>query len=263
MRRAGIPVRKSWGQHFIKNEATAAKIAALVPAAPGELVLEIGPGHGALTRPLQRRGFPLLLVERDPLLAKRWANQPGLELVVADILKSGGELLRQHGPLHVTGSLPYNISTPILFLLWEHAALVKSAVILLQKEVGERLLAKPGDKVYGSFSVCGQSVCAWERCLPLPPHEFVPPPKVQSLVLRATPRAGGISPGAFARLKSITRVVFQQRRKKLINTLPAALGGDKDRALQMLAAAGLTPDVRPERVPVETYIAWAETLVRQ
>ncbi len=255
------PPRKSWGQHFLTNAHLAQQIAAAVPAAPGETILEIGPGRGALTRHLLAREGPLIVVEFDPLLAAHWQRQAGVECVAGDILQVGPALFTARGPLHLVGNLPYNLSSPILALLAQHAAPLRSLTIMLQREFAQRLLAPPGTGDYSALSVVAQNVWHWTKLCAVEPGAFTPPPKVDSLVLTAVPRPA-LAPDVLRRLTAIARAVFHARRKMLSNTLPSACGGDRARAQALLAEAGISPDTRPERVPPEVFLRWAEATVR-
>jgi len=258
-----IPVKKSWGQHFLNSEDTARQIVDFSPALAGETVLEIGPGRGALTRILSNRGFRLVLVERDPLLAARWKNAEGIELISGDILQTGSAVLQERGPLHIVGNLPYNIATPILFLLWHHTEYVRSAVITVQKEVGERLVSSSGCRNYSSLSVIAQAMWQWEKCLLLKPSDFTPPPRVDSLVLRGIPKTDGPDKKILEKLEAITRALFHQRRKKISNTLPNLLDGNREAMQELLATTGTSSDIRPDKLEVATFLAWAETLSKQ
>ncbi|HNW92530.1 MAG TPA: rRNA adenine dimethyltransferase family protein, partial [bacterium] len=155
------PPRKAWGQHFLTNPSVAEAIVAAVPAAPGDTILEIGPGRGALTRPLLRRHAHLIVVEFDPLLVPHWQATAGVECVAGDILDVGPRLIAARGPLHLVGNLPYNLSSPILALCNREAAHLRSLTIMLQKEFAQRLLAAPGSKEYSALSVVAQCVWHW------------------------------------------------------------------------------------------------------
>ena len=255
------PPRKSWGQHFLTAPAVAAAIVAALPAVKGEQVLEIGPGRGALTNLLLTRGYRLTVVECDPKLVQYWRKQAGLECLAGDILQLGPELFADRGPLHLISNLPYNISSPLLALCSRHAASLLSLTIMLQHEFGARLLAPPGGKDYSALSVVAQCVWRWEKIIAVGRGCFKPPPKVDSIVLRGLPVNPCPEPAVLKKLEQVARAVFSARRKKLSNTLPHALGGDSERARALLALTGTSPDLRPERVAPEIFLAWARSLV--
>jgi 16S rRNA (adenine1518-N6/adenine1519-N6)-dimethyltransferase len=246
--------RKRFGQHFLGDASVIDAIVDAIDARPGEALVEIGPGLGALTGPLLERCHALTVIELDRDLAARLRKRAGLTVVEADVLKVDfTALAAQRGqPLRVVGNLPYNISTPILFHLLGHVAQVRDQHFMLQKEVVARMAAEPGGRDYGRLSVMLQWRYAIEALLDVPPDAFEPPPKVDSAVvrMRPLPQAGGVDA---ARLGEIVAVAFSQRRKLLRNTLGRWLedrgyGGDFD--LQR----------RAEEVPVAEYLALAASL---
>ena len=250
MSRPGHVARKRFGQHFLVDEGVIDAIVRTVDPRPGERLVEIGPGLGALTGPLAARAGRLLVIELDRDLAARLRRRDELEVVEADVLKVdfGALAATAGGPLRIVGNLPYNISTPILFHLLDSVQGVVDQHFMLQKEVVERMVALPGNKDYGRLSVMLQWRYAMESVLDVPPGSFDPPPRVDSAVVRMTPLAAtpaGIDAKA---LGALVAVAFSQRRKMLRNTLGRWLaerdyGGRFD--LQR----------RAEEVPVEDYLA--------
>jgi 16S rRNA (adenine1518-N6/adenine1519-N6)-dimethyltransferase len=246
--------RKRFGQHFLADEAVIHRIVAAVDPRPGDALVEIGPGLGAMTRPLLARCGTLAVIELDRDLAARLRAVPGLTVIEADALRVDFAALAQQAgrPLRVVGNLPYNISTPILFHLLDAATLVADQHFMLQKEVVERMAAAPGGKDYGRLSVMLQWRYAIEPLFEVPPGAFEPPPRVDSAVVRMTPLAHPpLDDGT--RLGEIVTVAFSQRRKLLRHTLG-----------RWLEARGLggTFDVqrRAEEVPVAEYVALARSL---
>jgi len=244
--------RKRFGQHFLADDAVIDGIVDAIAPAPGDALVEIGPGLGAMTEPLRARCGRLTVIELDRDLAARLRRREGLEVIEADVLTVDfAALAQRHGRrLRVVGNLPYNISTPILFHLLGAVDHIEDQHFMLQKEVVERMAAAPGSKVYGRLSVMLQWRYHIETVLEVPPHCFEPPPKVDSAVVRMLPLpdAPVVQP---ALLGELVAVAFSQRRKMLRHTLGA-----------WLAARGVAPEFdtqrRAEEVSVAEYVSLAE-----
>jgi 16S rRNA (adenine1518-N6/adenine1519-N6)-dimethyltransferase len=248
--------RKRFGQHFLVDSSVIDAIVRAIDPRPGERVVEIGPGRGALTEPLRASGAALTLIELDRDLATRWREQPGLELLQADVLRVDFGQLADHsgGPLRVVGNLPYNISTPILFHLLGSVARIVDQHLMLQKEVVDRIAARPGGRDYGRLSVMLQWRYHIEHLIEVPPEAFDPPPRVTSAVLRMLPLA---APPAVNEtlLSEIVTVAFSQRRKLLRHTLGRWLE-------RMKAPAPFDVQRRAEEVAVDEYVSLAQTIQR-
>ena len=246
--------RKRFGQHFLADLGVIDDIVAAIDPKPGEALIEIGPGLGALTLPLLARSEQLTVVELDRDLAARLRRNPALEVIEADVLKVDFAALAtgRGQPLRVVGNLPYNISTPILFHLLPAAAAVQDQHFMLQREVVARMAATPATKDYGRLSVMLQWRYHIEALLEVPPHAFEPPPRVHSAVVRMLPWPTPASLDA-ALLEELVQVAFSQRRKLLRHTLGRWLEG---------RAFGAAFDVqrRAEEVPVAEYVALAQAL---
>jgi 16S rRNA (adenine1518-N6/adenine1519-N6)-dimethyltransferase len=246
--------RKRFGQHFLTDEALIDAIVAAIDPRPGEALVEIGPGLGALTRPLMQCVERLTVIELDRDLAHRLRRQSELEVIEADVLGVDfAALARARGQrLRVVGNLPYNISTPILFHLLGSAADVVDQHFMLQKEVVARMAAAPASKDYGRLSVMLQWRYAIESILEVPPEAFDPPPRVDSAVVRMQPWAepARVDP---ALLGELVRVAFSQRRKLLRHTLGRWL--DERRF-----AGHFDVQRRAEEVPVAEYVTLAAAL---
>ncbi|MEW6706861.1 MAG: 16S rRNA (adenine(1518)-N(6)/adenine(1519)-N(6))-dimethyltransferase RsmA [Pseudomonadota bacterium] len=246
--------RKRFGQHFLTDEGVIDAIVDAIDPRPGEALVEIGPGLGAMTNPLVARCGRLTVIELDRDLAARLARRPELTVVQEDVLKVDfTELAGLAGQkLRVVGNLPYNISTPILFHLLEAVEQVVDQHFMLQKEVVDRMAASPGGKDYGRLSVMLQWRYHVEQVLDVPPEAFDPPPQVDSAVVRMLPlpNAGAVD----ARLLGeLVAVAFSQRRKLLRHTL--------GRWLQERGAdTGFDLQRRAEEVPVAEYLALARSL---
>ena len=251
--------KKQLGQHFLHDAGIIERIVRAVDPQPGERLVEIGPGQGALTLPLLRRHGELTVIEldRDLLAPLRAVGQDAgtLEVIHADVLKVDFTALAAGDMLRLVGNLPYNISSPILFHALDHAAVITDMHFMLQKEVVERMAATPGGKVYGRLSVTLQAYCEVVPLFDVPPAAFRPPPKVDSAVVRLLPRAPGsigiLDRGLFA---SVVRDAFGQRRKTLRNSL-SALCDDAD-----FAATGVRPTARAEELAVAQFVALANHL---
>jgi 16S rRNA (adenine1518-N6/adenine1519-N6)-dimethyltransferase len=247
----GHHARKRFGQHFLTDHAVIDSIVRAINPLPGQPLVEIGPGLGALTGPLKDRCKALTVIELDRDLAARLRRDEGLEIIEADVLSVDFAALAAQlgGPLRVVGNLPYNISTPILFHLLASSAHVLDQHFMLQKEVVQRMAAAPGSKDYGRLSVMLQWRYRIESVLDVPPESFDPPPRVDSAVVRMQPLPLDASVDA-ARLSALVAIAFSQRRKILRGTLG-----------RWMAEQGITMPFdltrRAEQVPVAEYLALA------
>ena len=247
----GHIARKRFGQHFLADAGVIDAIVAAIDPRPGQALVEIGPGLGAMTGPLLERCERLTVIELDRDLAARLRRNPRLDVVESDVLKVDFAALadRLGQPLRVVGNLPYNISTPILFHLLAVASRVVDQTFMLQKEVVERMAASPGNKDYGRLSVMLQWRYDIESLLDVPPEAFEPPPRVDSAVVRMQPLPGTQAVDSVL-LGELVTVAFSQRRKLLRHTLGRwleARGCDAPFDLQR----------RAEEVPVAEYLALA------
>ena len=243
------PPRKRLGQHFLTDPRILTRIVdALAPTAD-ETVIEIGPGRGALTDVLVARARRVIAVEVDRELAsrlrERYAGNERLTVVEADVLAVDfGEL--SGGPFVVAGNVPYNITTPILFHALERPRPLR-AVYLVQREVAERVVAPPGSEAYGALSVNVQCVAHAEIVFRVAAGSFSPPPKVESAVLRITPRDDPVVAEVDeARYRTLVQAAFSLRRKQLRRVVRTVCGLDAEAADRVVAAAGLDPEARPE-----------------
>jgi len=246
--------KKHLGQHFLHDGNIIAMIVHAVDPKPGDRLVEIGPGQGAITFPLLDRHGELTVIEFDrdlifPLTESARAHGT-LEVIHRDVLTVDiSALAHNGGPIRLVGNLPYNLSSPILFHALEHAAAIRDMHFMLQKEVVDRMAAEPGSKVYGRLSVMLQAYCQVIALFDVPPAAFRPPPKVDSAVVRMIPLAPeriGIDDHAlFAR---VVRDAFGQRRKTLRNALSQVCDGAS------IEAAGLRPDARAEQLHVAEFV---------
>ena len=246
--------RKRFGQHFLHDRAVARRIVDAIAPRPGDLIVEIGPGRGALTFPLLESGCDLHAVEIDRDLAaslrERTPRHPNLTVHEADALEFDFE--RSIPPprrIRVAGNLPYNISTPLVFRLLAALPRISDMHLMLQREVVERMASAPGARAYGRLGVMVQLDCEVEWVLRVGPGAFSPAPRVESAVVRLRPRPrAALDPAARDRFGAIVRTCFSKRRKTLRN----ALRGLCDESV--VAAAGLDPEARPEALAVADFI---------
>ena len=248
--------RKRFGQHFLEPAWVARLVDRVAPAAD-ETFLEIGPGRGALTRVLAPRAGRLIAVEIDrDLAAALPAIVPGVRVVEGDFLEVDLEtLLRgERFPVRVIGNLPYNVASPILFKLLHAAAggtVLGDATLMLQKEVADRLVARPGTADYGALAIQVALSADVERLMTLPPGAFRPPPKVTSAVVRLRFRPPSADVGDVQVFERVVRGVFLQRRKTLLNALKPVADSFGRVAAEVLARAAVDPGKRPEQLTVE------------
>ena len=254
--------RKRFGQHFLTDTGLIEAIADAIDPRPGQPVVEIGPGLGALTRPVLQRCGRLTVIELDRDLAARLRAWQGLEVIEADVLAVDWRAVQPQACRHagaspdalmrVVGNLPYNISTPILFHLLEAAAQVQDQHFMLQSEVVDRMVAQPATKAYGRLSVMLQWRYDMERVLDVPPQAFEPPPAVDSAVVRMVPMPVPPLTDMHA-LSELVTVAFSQRRKLLRHTL--------GRWLEQKNFTGtFDTQRRAEEVPVSDFVELARTL---
>ncbi len=250
------PAKKSLGQHFLHERGVVEKIVLAVDPQPGDRIVEIGPGQGAMTFPLLDRHGRLTAIEfdRDLLapLADAARAHGELTLVHANVLDVDFTALAAGTPVRLVGNLPYNLSSPILFHALDHAAAVRDMHFMLQKEVVDRMAAGPGSKVYGRLSVMLQAWCQVTALFDVGPGAFRPPPKVDSAVVRLVPRApGSVGIDDPARFAAIVRDAFGQRRKTLRNAVSKLV----DEAT--IRAAGIDPRARAEQLEVADFVRLA------
>jgi 16S rRNA (adenine1518-N6/adenine1519-N6)-dimethyltransferase len=247
--------RKRFGQHFLSDQSIIAAIVDEIAPHADDAMVEIGPGLAALTQPLVERLGRLTVIELDRDLAVRLREHPQLDVIESDVLKVDFVALAERlgkGKLRVVGNLPYNISTPILFHLLDQVAVVQDQHFMLQKEVVDRMVAKPSTSDYSRLSVMLQWRYAMDNVLFVPPESFDPPPRVDSAIVRMVPFA---EPPAIdlQRYGQMVQVAFSQRRKILRNTLG-----------RWLDEQGFTGEFdlqrRAEEVPVHEYVSLAQAV---
>jgi 16S rRNA (adenine1518-N6/adenine1519-N6)-dimethyltransferase len=270
LRRLGLRPKKSWGQHFLVHPHQARRLADALEVGAHDTVVEIGAGLGGLTVFLARAAARVVALELDPALARflaaeLFAEAPRVAVVCRDVLEFDFlALSRDAGaPLKVAGNLPYQITSPLLFKLIGEAPALSRAVLMMQQEVGDRLLAPPGTKDYGILSVLMQYHFLLERLFRLTPANFYPPPQVASVVLKLEP--GRRQPRARdeALLARVVKTAFGQRRKTLNNALVAkapAFGLSPEEVRAALKELGIDPGRRGETLDVAEFVALSDAI---
>lgn len=253
--------RKRFGQNFLHNSHIIESIVAAIHPKPGQAMVEIGSGLGALTEPVAERVGRITVIEIDRDLAARLGTHPFLQsklnIVQQDAMTvdfaalciEKGQLLR------VFGNLPYNVSTPLMFHIFSYTHAIHDMHFMLQKEVVNRLVAEPGNKAYGRLSVMAQYYCQITPVLEVPPASFQPSPKVDSAAVRLVPYASLPFPVRdLSKLITLTKLAFNQRRKMLLNSLGNLF------STEQLTEQGIDATLRAENISVEQYCRLANVL---
>ena len=260
LRRHGLHARHSWGQNFLISMDVHDAIVRASGARPGMRVVEIGAGLGTLTDRLLATGADVWAIERDrdlcKVLREEIGPRPNFTLHEADAVRFdyASAAVGHDVPPAIVGNLPYQLTGPLLFVLLEHHAITGPWVVMVQKEVADRLCSPPGSREYGGVTAVMSRVRAVSRVCAASRGCFLPPPRVDSAVIRLDPRAvprGEVRDATgFAQL---VRAAFQQRRKVLSNALTSIAG--RDAAQRWCATAGIDPGIRPERLGPEEFAA--------
>ncbi len=252
--------RKRFGQNFLHDPGVIQRILNSIAPRPGDHLVEIGPGQGALTRPLLEITGKLDAVELDrdllPILEARTGGLGELTIHQADALKFDFcNLCRDDQKLRLVGNLPYNISTPLLFHLMEQITCIRDMHFMLQKEVVERITAEPGSKTYGRLGVMLQYYCRAELLFIVRPGAFNPPPRVDSAIVRLIPHAEPpVQVDDVKQLAWLVNRVFSQRRKMLRHSLKGVLEETQ------LTELGIDPMIRPEQLGLKEFARLANAL---
>lgn len=253
-----MPARKRFGQHFLHDPGVIERLLDLINPQPGEQIIEIGPGRGALTLPLLRRIGKLQAVELDrdliPSLQQRATNVGELTIHQADALRVNYADLAQGRPMRLVGNLPYNISSPLLFKLLASDAQIVDMHFMLQREVVDRLVAAPGSRVYGRLSVAVAARAHASNLMHVGPGAFQPPPRVESAIVRLLPRAPAFHIADMATFNRVVTQAFSQRRKTLRNALSGLVG------TELFVQAGIDAGLRAEVLAPADFAALSNCL---
>jgi len=255
--------RKRFGQNFLHDKMVIQRIVNNINPRQGDHIVEIGPGEGALTELVLDKIGAMDVVELDrdliPLLKIRFVMQEGLTIHQADALKFNFcELKDNEKKLRIIGNLPYNISTPLLFHLFDNSHCIKDMHFMLQKEVVDRIVAKPGDSAYGRLGIMMQYYCRSEYVFTVKPGAFRPPPKVDSAIVRLIPHEKPpVAVNDFDTFSKFVNFSFTQRRKTLRNILKGKLEASQIEEL------GIEPTIRPERLSLQDFTKIANRLSTQ
>ena len=262
LRESEFRPRKSLGQNFLIHEHVIESILRLLDLESGDRVFEIGPGLGFLTRRLLERGATVWAVEVDAALIERlrasdFADNSKLTLIAGDILEISPELL-PNGKLKLVGNLPYSIATPVLFRIFEWRAHFSGLVLMVQKEVADRIASAPGTKDYGTLSIWSQVHGRIAEKVPVSPEAFFPRPKVRSTVLKIELYGEPlVRDDEVAALRGLVRAAFGQRRKTLGNALSSWWNGGRGEIENFLRSQDVDPQRRGETLSVAEYVKLA------
>jgi len=257
----GHQAKKRFGQNFLHNDAVISDIIDAINPEPGENLIEIGPGLGALTEPVIERAGKLSVVELDRDLAHRLRHHPflakDLTIYETDALKFDfAQLATEDKPLRIFGNLPYNISTPLIFHLLTFKDKVQDMHFMLQKEVVERMAASPDCKAYGRLSIMTQYQCQVFPVMEIGPEAFKPAPKVDSAIVRLIPHAKIANPVKdINALNTVCLAAFNQRRKTIRNSFKKLI------TVEQLAELNIDANLRPENLTLNEYIKLANFIV--
>ena len=252
----GLHTKKRFGQNFLINEKIVRGIAEAAKIGPGDLVLEVGPGIGTLTQALAETGADVKSVEIDttllPVLAKTLEGYSNVEIIPGDILKMDIAKITGGRPFTVAANLPYYITTPIIFALLEEELPLERLVVMVQKEVGERMTASPGGKEYGPLSLALQFYSEPHMAIQVPARDFMPAPKVDSTVVVCEKRAVPAVDVPARLFFKVVRAAFSQRRKMLSNCLKSIVPAGHT-AGEWLERAGIEASRRGESLSLEEF----------
>jgi 16S rRNA (adenine1518-N6/adenine1519-N6)-dimethyltransferase len=264
--------KKHFGQHFLTQPAIIQKILRALDPKPEDNLVEIGPGKGALTLPLIERAHFLTAIDIDPdvidYLTPYLSQYPKFKLIHQDALDSNLESIAITSALHkikLIGNLPYNISTPLIFHFLKYSSHIQDMVLMVQKEVADRICSESGNKVYGRLSVMVQAACRVEKCFNVPPGAFTPPPKVQSAVIKLIPYDPITNPSPYGEidyiaLSKLCLALFTQRRKTLKNLIKPYFNDTENVDAFFINHPQFSPTQRPETLSVQEFVTLSRSL---
>lgn len=245
--------RKRFGQNFLTDPHVVDRLMAAIDPRQGQRIIEVGPGHGAITAPLVASGCALEVIEIDRDLAADLASRfPGLDIHESDVLKI--DLAPIVDDARVVGNLPYNISTPLLFRLYPLVGRIRDMHFMLQREVVDRITASPSTADYGRLSVMSHYYCHAEKLFEVPPEAFTPSPKVTSAIVRLQAARHGHVADDIAVLEQLVTRAFSNRRKTIRNGFKGLLDS------QRLESLDIDPGLRPENLDLEQFVRCANAV---
>ena len=268
LREQGLGAKKSFGQNFLFDQQITDKIVGFLPALSQGSLLEIGPGPGGLTRSLlMHHKIDIVALEADQdmialLEPLRALSAPRLQIIKGDACAMNLATLLKDQPRYLQANLPFHIATPLILSLLHQAHAWKEWVFMVQKEVGERLLAPHNSKTYGKLSVLAQSVCTCERLMLVQAAAFHPKPKVDAMVVRITPKEEWSQERLsilLPKLEALLHCAFHARRKKVCKTLAQHFA----LPMEKMEALGITDDMRADHVSVQCYKELAELMASE
>jgi 16S rRNA (adenine1518-N6/adenine1519-N6)-dimethyltransferase len=251
--------QKKWGQNFLRSQAAVEKIVAAVQPEPGDTIIEIGPGKGALTRELARLGCPLVAIEIDPTLAASLRAELGQTVHIVEDDATFWQ--PPPGPFRVVGNLPYNVATPIIRSFIRQPGFVRG-VFMVQKEVGDRMVAAPRSESYGFLTLYVRLFAEARTLLNLGPGAFDPPPQVRSTVVVLDAVSRSLSSES-QQIIDLISAAFRMRRKTLLNNLNGYKGLPREEALSAMEEAGLAAGVRAEAMTLADFDGLAQIIERR
>ena len=251
--------KKRWGQHFLTRPEIGVQVAEFAAIKSADTVVEIGAGTGILTEELAKRAKKVIAFEIDtdliPELREKFSGVPNIELVIGDFLKVGPERLEKLENFKVVANIPYNLTTPLIFLLLSLIPKMEMMVLTIQREVAERLAAKPDTREYGALTLSVGILARVELVKIIKKGAFRPPPRVESAVVRITPHLEPLlEPTAAQTFSKLVHSIFNQRRKTILNQLAKYLEINKIQTRSILLESGIDPLRRPETLSLEEYI---------
>ncbi|MGD0210078.1 MAG: 16S rRNA (adenine(1518)-N(6)/adenine(1519)-N(6))-dimethyltransferase RsmA [Desulfomonilia bacterium] len=257
--------KRSLGQNFLKNIGIAEKMASLAGIGSQDTVVEVGPGRGMLTRVLLKHASYVIAIEKDDHLYESlldaFNNSNGIQLIHQDILKSDlGQIIPDRAK--IVANLPYNIATQLIIRLVDQAHRIDSVVVMLQKEVAQRICAHVGDKAYSYVSVVVAAGFDASPGFLVGPNNFFPKPKVDSLVIKLSPKMSPIPPADTEVFRSVVACAFGQRRKTLKNTLARLPGMEEDTLDKLAEYTGIHLGLRPQDITPEQYYLFSKSYER-
>lgn len=246
-----MAARKRFGQHFLHDPGVIERLVATIDPQPGQRLVEIGPGRGALTRPLLAHGAQVDAIEMDRDLIGQLNGLAGLHLHQCDALAADYTELAGGDAIRLVGNLPYNISSPLLFTVLGSNADITDMHFMLQWELVQRMVADPGSRTYGRLSVAVAARASAECVMRVGAGAFAPPPAVESAVVRLRPRAPAFHVASWQAFDQVLTAAFSARRKTLRNALKQLLSAEQ------IMDAGIDPGLRPERLTPADFAALA------